>query len=165
MKPKVSGVVVAVVDAEETDAEPDGVPVGDDEIGIESEAAVDSEVDAESRVGVKAEPVRSAVPMEGTMVLAGSLAEIPTEELVAVPDASAAQPVADTVMVDTRVTVTMLSVPMTTVGVTIPFDAEEVVTAVAVLDEFNEAELGSTDVGVGVATDDVVTTAVEDVKI
>jgi len=94
------------------------------------------------------------------MVLAASLAEIPTEGVVAVPDASAAQPVADTVTVDTRVTVTMLSVPMTTVGVTIPFDAEEVVAAVGVLEVLNETELGSTDVKDVLAVDEV-GTAVE----
>jgi len=128
-------VAVAVVDADETDTELDELPVGDDETEVESE------VDPESG---RAEPV--GITREVTMVLAASLAEIPTEGVVAVPDASAAQPVADTVTVDTRVTVTMLSVPMTTVGVTIPFDAEEVVAAVGVLEVLNETELGSTDV-------------------
>jgi hypothetical protein len=43
------------------------------------------------------------------MVSAPSLAEIPTEEVVKIPDVSAAQPVADAVIVDTTMTVTMSS--------------------------------------------------------
>lgn len=168
VKPKRSEGVVAVVgavDAEETDAEPDGVPVVEDKIEVESEIAVDSEVEAESELEVKAAPVGIAeVPMEATMVLAASSGELPTEELIAVPDTSGAQPVADTVTVDTRVTVTMLSVPTTTVGVTIPFVAEEEIVAavLAVLEVLEVPELASTDVEVEVATDDVdVETAVE----
>lgn len=151
MKPKTAeGVVVAVtgvVDAGETDTELDELSVEDDEMEVEMEA------DAESG---RAEPV--GIPMEVTMVLAASLAEIPTEGEV--PDASAAQPVANTVTVDTRVTVTMLSVPMTTVGVTTPFDAEEVEAAVGVLEVLAETELGSKDVELELATDEV-GTAVE----
>jgi hypothetical protein len=111
VKPKrLAGVVAGVgaVDAEETDAEPDGVPVGEDKIEVETEIAVDSEVEAESGLAVKAGPVGIAeVAMEATMVLATSSGELPAEEVIAVPDTSAAQPVADTVTVDTRVTVTM----------------------------------------------------------
>ena len=131
-----------VVDAEETVAEPDGLPVGDDEMEVESE------------VEGKAEPVGiGMVPM----VLATS---IPTEEVVAVPDeaVAAAQFVADTVTVDTTVTVTMLFVPMTTVGVTIPFVAEEAAVAeVPALGVILEMELEATDVGLRVGTDDVAT--------
>jgi hypothetical protein len=43
----------------------------------------------------RSEPV--GIEMEGTMVPAPSLAEILTEEVVEVPDVSAAQPVADAV--------------------------------------------------------------------
>lgn len=157
VKPKaVEGVLVAVVvlDGEETVGEPDGVPVRNDEMEVESEVAVDSEVDAESEVEGKAEPVGiGMVPM----VLAAS---IPTEGVVAVPDAdvAVAQFVADTVTVDTTVTVTMLSLPMTTVGVTIPFVAEEdVVAKVPVLDMILEMELETTDVGLSVGSDEVAT--------
>ena len=131
-------VVAVVVDTEEGDTKSDGVPAEEDEIKVEGNGAVDSEVDAASG---RSEPV--GMEMEGTMVPSTSLAEVPTEEVVGVPDVSAAQPVADTVTVDTTVTVTMLSVPMTTVGVTIPFDAEEgVETAVAALDVSDETEVG-----------------------
>ena len=166
VKPKaVEGVLVAVVavDAGETVAEPDGVLVlvGDDEMEVEGEAAVDGEVDAESEVEGKAEPVGiGMVPM----VLAASTL---TEEVVAIPDVAvdAAQSVADTVTVDTTVTVTMLFVPMTTVGVTIPFAAEEgVVAEVSALDVMLEVELETMDVGLGVGSDDV-GTVVEDDKI
>ena len=135
-------VAVGVVDADETDTELDKLPVGDDEREVESE------VDADSG---RSEPV--GTEREATMVLAASLAE-------AVPDAFAAQPVADTVTVETRVTVTMLSVPTTIVGVTIPFDAEEVVAAVGMLEVLDETELGSTDVEDASAADEV-GTAVE----
>jgi hypothetical protein len=152
VKPKAAEGVVAV-DTEE-DTESDGVPAV-----VEGNGTVDSEVDASSG---RSEPV--GIEMEGTMVPAPSLAEIPTEKVVEVPDVSAAQPVADAVTVDTTVTVTMLSVPMTTVGVTIPFDAEEEIeTAVAALDVSDKTELGGTD---EVAIDEVVAAveADEDVK-
>jgi len=178
VKPKAGVLVVAVVvDAEETVVETDGVPVEDDEMEVERETVVDSEVDAESEVEGKAEP-------EGTgmvpMVLAAS---IPAEEVVAGPDAvcevegkaepvgigmvpmvltvpdaavAAAQSVADTVTVDTTVTVTMLFAPTTTVGVTIPFVAEEdVVAEVTALEVVLEMELETTDVGLRVGTEDV----------
>ena len=176
-------VAAVLVDTEETMAEPDGVPVVDDEM------EVGGEVDAESEVEGKAEPVgigtvpivlAASIPeseVEGKadpvgigmvpMVLAGS---IPTVEVVAVPDAAvaAAQSVADTVTVDTTVTVTMLSVPITTVGVTIPFVAEEGVVAEALaLDVILGTELETTDVGLTVGLDDVgtVVEADEDDKI
>ena len=155
VKPKMADALVAVgvVDAEETVEEPDGVPVGDDEMEVGSEvAAVDSGVDAEGEVEGKSEPVGiGMVPI----VLAAS---IPTEDVLAVPDTAvaAAQSVADTVTVDTTVTVTMLSVPMTTVGVTIPLVAEEdVVAEVPVPDVILEMELETTDVGLRVGSDDV----------
>jgi hypothetical protein len=187
VKPKPAGVLVAVevVDAEETVAEPDGVPVGDDEMEVGSEAAEDSEVDVESEVEGRAEPVGIGMvpmvlgtPIPPEEVDAESEVEgraeplgigmvpivlgtpIPPEEVVAVPDAAvaAAQSVADTVTVDTTVTVTMLSVPMTTVGVTIPFVAEEDVVAevIPTLDVILEMELETTGVGLRVGSDDVV---------
>lgn len=111
MKPKrLEGVVevVGAVEAEEAGVGSDGVPVGEDKVEVESEIAVDSEVEAESELEVKAGPVAIAeVAMEVTMVLAASSGELSTEEVIAVPDGSAAQPVADTATVDTRVTVTM----------------------------------------------------------
>ena len=151
VKPK-PGVLEAavVVDAEEMvaepDGEPDGVLVGADEMEVESEAAVGSELDAESEVKGKADPVGiGMVPI----VVATS------EEALAVPDAAVAAPqsVADTVTVDTTVMVTMLSVPMTTVGVTIPFDAEEdEVAEIPGLEVTLEMEL---DVELAVGSDDV----------
>lgn len=117
---------VAVVGTEETvAAEPDGVLVGVDEMKVGSEAAVDGEVDAESEVEGKSDPVGiGMVPM----VLAVST---PTGGVVADPDVvvAPAQSVAETVTVDTTVTVTMLLVPMTTVGVATPFVPEEDVVA------------------------------------
>jgi hypothetical protein len=160
VKPKrLEGVVevVGAVEAEEAGVGSDGVPVGEDKVEVESEIAVDSEVEAESELEVKAGPVAIAeVAMEVTMVLAASSGELSTEEVIAVPDGSAAQPVADTATVDTRVTVTMWSVPTTTVGVTIPFVAEEemVAAVLAVLEVLDELELASADVGEEVATDD-----------
>jgi len=158
VKPKAAGeelVAAVVVGAEETEAELDGVlPVGDDEMeGEESEAAVDSEVDVESEVVGKAEPVGIGIV---PMVLATL---ITTGGVVAVPDAAvvAAQSVADTVTVDTTVTVTMLFGPMTTVGVTIPFVAEDVVAEAPALDVVFETELETTGVGLRAGSDDVET--------
>lgn len=154
VKPKSEdGVLEAavVVDAEETVAEPDGVPVEDDELEVESEVAVDSEVDAESEEEGKADPVGIGIV---PMVLATSF---PAEEVAAVPDGAVAAPqsVADTVTVDTTVMVTMLSVPMTTVGVAIPFDAEEDVAETPGLEVALEMELETTDVELRVGSDDV----------
>jgi len=128
---------------EEAELLVDGVLVGDDD---EMEVAVDSEVDVESEVEGKSEPVGiGMVPM----VLAALIAP---EGVVVVPDVAvgaAPQSVAGTVTVDTTVTVTMLFLPMTTVGVAIPFVPEEVVVA--------EMGLETTDVGLRVGADDVVT--------
>lgn len=162
VKPKAGVVNVLVV------AESDGVLVGVDEMELESEEVVDSEVDAEleSEVEGKSEPVGiGMVPM----VLAAST--FPEEEVVAVPVpvavVFAAQFVADTVTVDTTVTVTMLSVPMTTVGVTIPFVPEEDVGAeVSALGVILEVELETTDgVELRVGSDDVEVEVDDDVKI
>jgi len=142
---------VGVVDVEETATEPDEIAVRDDEMEVESEVV--EEVEAEP-VGTDGE---NDVPMEGTMVLAAS---VPTRAVAVVLAPAAAQSVADTVTVDTTVTVTILSVPMTTVGVTIPFVEEEVtVAAVAALDVLIGTELGGADDGVrdvvtGVETDE-----------
>ena len=153
VKPK-AGVVNVVV------AESDGVLVVDDEMELEiEEVVVDSEVVEESEVEGKSEPVGiGMVPM----VLAASTFP---GGVVAVPVPVAAQSVADTVTVDTTVTVTMLSVPMTTVGVTITFVPEEdVVAEVSALDVILEAELETTDVvWLRVGLDDVEVD--EDVKI
>lgn len=157
VKPKAAEGVLegaAVVDAEEAVAEPDGVPVGNDETEVESEAAVEGELDAESEVKGRAEPVGIGIV---TRVLATS---IPPEEVVAAPDVAvaAAQSVADTVTVDTTVTVTMLFVPMATVGVTIPFVVEEDgVAEVSALGVILGMELETTDVGLRVGSDDEVT--------
>ena len=123
---------------------------------VDAEESVD--VDVESEVVGKEESVgMGMVPM----VLAASLFR---EEAVELPDAAvvAAQSVADTVVVDTTVTVTMLFVPTTTVGVTIPFVSEEVVVVeeVSALDVVLEEEL---DVEVRVGSEDVEVD--EDVKI
>lgn len=130
-------VAEVVVDGVETAAEPDV---------MEAESEDVMEVDVESELEVEAEPVgadgRNAVPIEGTIVLAPSVAAAGEAAVVPVT----AQSVADTVTVDTTVTVTMLSVPMTTVGVTIPFVAEEdVVAAVGALNVITGAELESVD--------------------
>ena len=114
---------------------------------VDAEESVD---DAESEVVGKAVSVgMGMVPM----VLTASI--FPEGEVVGDPDADvvAAQSVADTVVVDTTVTVTMLSVPTATVGVTIPFVAEEDVVEVPALDGLE------TDVELRVAEVD------EDVKI
>jgi len=171
-KPKLAvevDVVEGGVEGEETATGLDEIPGEDDVMEVESEpAAVDSEVDAESDAEVRVEPVGTgepnAVPTEGTMVLAASVADLAAEEAVAVP--AAAQSVADTVTVDTTVTVTILFVPTTTVGITIPFVLEDVVAAVAPLDVITGMELERTDDGVRVTTGDVVTgvEADEDVK-
>jgi len=148
-KPKAGEVV-----DEEAELLVDGVLVGDDD---EMEVAVDSEfkVDVESEVEGKSEPVGiGMVPM----VLAALIAP---EGVVVGPDdvavGAAPQSVAGTVTVDTTVTVTMLFLPMTTVGVAIPFVPEEVVVA--------EMGLETTDVGLRVGADDVVTEVDEDVEI
>ena len=159
VKPKAGVVGEVAADAEETEAEPDGVPARDDEMEVGSKAAVDSVVDAESGVEGNSEPVGiGMVPM----VLTTSVS---TEEAVAVPDAAvaAAQSVADAVTVDTTVTVTMLLVPMTTVGVAIPFVPEE--DAVAMIPAFGvvfEMELETTDVELRVGSDAVATIVEED---
>jgi len=141
VKPKAGVLVViaVVVDAEETADDAESEVIGNDE-----------------SVGIGMVP----------MVLATSIF---TEEVVRVPDAdvAAAQSVADTVVVvvDTTVTVTMLSVPMTTVGVAIPFVAEEdVVVEVLALDGILEIEPETMDVGLRVGSEDVVELD-EDVKI
>lgn len=118
------------------------------ELGVE--VGAESEVDAESEVGVKGEPVGvskvNAVPKEGTRVLAASV-EAP----------AAAQSVADTVTVDTTVTVTMPFVPITTVGDTMPLvEEEDEVAVVGALDVIIGRELEILDDGVGVASGDVV---------
>ena len=190
VKPK-AGVLVAAVDAEETVVEPDGAPVGDD-VGSEAALDGEVEGKAEP-VGIgmvpmvlagsvlpeEVVPVPDGVPegddvamdseVEGNsepvgigivpMVLAGS---VPPGVGVVDPDAGA-QSVADTVRVDTTVTVTMLSVPMTTVGVTIPFVAEDdVVAELPALDVILETELERTDVGLRVGSDDVAVVEVDE---
>jgi hypothetical protein len=169
-KPKlVVDVEVAVVVEEGAAIEPGERPAEDDVIEVGSEAAaVDSEVtevDAESEAEVKAELVGTgkvnAVLIEGTMVLAASVAEFVAEEAVAVP--AAAQPVPDTVTVDTTVTVTMLFVPMTTVGITIPCVEEDVVAVIAALDVIIGIELGRMDDGVRLG--DVATEAEADEEV
>lgn len=117
------------------------------ELGVE--VGAESEVDAESEVGVKGEPVGeskvNAVPKEGTRVLAASV-EAP----------AAAQSVADTVTVDTTVTVTMPFVPITTVGDTMPLvEEEDGVAVVDALDVVIGRELEILDDGVGIASGDV----------
>jgi hypothetical protein len=141
VKPKAGVVDVA---EEETVVEPDGVPV------------VDGEVDAESEVEGKPVSVGIAkVPM----VLATSIFPEGMVVVVADPDAVAApaQSVADTVTVETMVTVTMLFVPMTTVGVAIP---EEDVVGVIL-----EMELETLDDGLRVGSDDVVAVVEEDEEV
>ena len=149
LKPLDVDVGMGGVDGEDTSTELDGISVAEDDMEVESEGVVDSE-----GVEVKGE---NDVPIEATMVLAGS---VPTGGVAvgSVPDAT--QSVAEIVTVDTTVTVTMLSVPMTTVGVTIPFVEEEVaVAAVTALDASVGMELGRIDdavrdVGAGVEADD-----------
>jgi len=152
LKPLDVDVGVGGVDGEDTATELGGTSVADDDMEVESEGVADSE-----GAEVKVEPVgkdgENDVPIEATMVLAAS---VPTGEVAVVWVPGAAQSVAETVTVDTRVTVTILSVPMTTVGVTIPFVEEEVaVASVTVLDAPIGMELGIDDeVAVGVEADD-----------
>jgi len=146
VKPKAGVVLVDV--AGETVVEPDGVPVVDDEVDAESEV-----VGRPVSVGIAKVP----------MVLATSIF---TEGVVVVvvgdPDAAAAaaQSVADTVTVDTTVTVTMLFAPMTTVGVAIPFVPEEDVVGVIL-----EMGVETVDDGLRVGLDDVVTVVEEDEEV
>ena len=121
-----------VVDGE---AELDGISVGDDEMEVEGEVEGKSEP-----VGIGMVPMvltASTFP-EGVVV-------DPDDVLVGV--VAPPQSVADTVTVDTTVTVTMLFVPMTTVGVATPFVPEEV--------EVVEMELEATDVGLRVGSEDL----------
>jgi hypothetical protein len=145
VKPK-----AGVVDVETTVVEPDGVTVGDGEM---EESGVEGKPES---VGIGRVPMVLA-----TLIFTEGVG-------VAEPDAGVAeaQSVADTMTVDTIVTVTMLFVPMTTVGVAIPFAPEEdVVAEVPALGVMLEMGLETLDVGLRVGSDDVVAIVEEDEEV